>query len=70
MAILKKMATLTKPVRVLGLTGCLDDLGIINTPNMILSNWWFSNMFGSRWKFGPLLFFLRLNIPFLLILIQ
>jgi hypothetical protein len=64
------MATLTNPARVLGLTGCLGDLGIINTPNMIISNWLFSNMSGSGWKFGPLLIFLLLNLPFLLLLIH
>jgi hypothetical protein len=64
------MATLTKPARVLGLTGCLGDLGIINTPNTIISNWLFSNMSGSGWKFGPLLIFLLLNLPFLLLLIH
>jgi hypothetical protein len=49
------MDTLTNPARVLGLTGCLGDLGIINTPSTIISNWLFSNMSGSGWKFGPLL---------------
>jgi hypothetical protein len=68
--ILKKMATLTKPARVLGLTGCLGDLGIINTPSMIISNWWFPNMSGSGWKFRPLFIFLLLNLPFLLLLIH
>jgi hypothetical protein len=58
------MATLTKPARVLGLTGCLGDLGIINTPSMINSNWFLSNMSGSGWKFGPLFIFLLLILFF------
>jgi hypothetical protein len=64
------MATLTKPARVLGLTGCLGDLGIINTPSMINSNWFLSNMSSSGWKFGPFLIFLLLILPFLLLLIH
>jgi hypothetical protein len=51
------MATLTKPTRVLGLTGCLGDLDIINIPSMINNNWFLSNMSGSGWKFGSFLFF-------------
>jgi hypothetical protein len=58
------MATLTKPARVLGLTGCLGDLDIINTPNMINSNWLFSNMFDSGWRFGSLLIFFFLFFLF------
>jgi hypothetical protein len=61
------MATLIKPARVLGLTGCLGDLGTINTPNTIISNWLFSNMFGSGWMFGPFLIFLLLLLPFFLL---
>jgi hypothetical protein len=58
------MATLKKPSRLLGLTGCLGDLGTINTLTTIISNSWFSNMFGSGWKFGSFLVFLLLNLPF------
>jgi hypothetical protein len=36
-AILKKMTTLTNPARVLGLMGCLGDLGIIKTTSTIVS---------------------------------
>jgi hypothetical protein len=64
------MATLAKPSRVLGLTGCLGDLDIINTPSMINSNWLFSNMSGSGWKYGSLFIFLLLILSFLLLLIH
>ena len=66
----RTMATLTKPARVLGLTSCLGDLDIINTPSMINSNWLFSNVFDSGWRFGSLLNFLLLILPFLLLLIH
>jgi hypothetical protein len=59
------MATLTKPARVLGLTGCLGDLDIINTPSMINSNWLFSNMFDSMvGSFDPYLYFFFLFFLF------
>jgi hypothetical protein len=64
------MATLTNPARVLGITGCLGDLGIINTPSTINSNWLFSNMSNSGWKFGPLFIFLLLILPFLLLFLS
>jgi hypothetical protein len=58
------MDTLTNPSRVLGLTRCLGDLGIINTPNMINNNWFLSNMSNSGWKFGPLFIFFFLIFHF------
>jgi hypothetical protein len=64
------MATLTKPGRVLGLTGCLDDLGIINSPSTTNSNWFLSNMSGIGWNLRPLFIFLLLSLPFLLLLIH
>jgi hypothetical protein len=64
------MDTLTNPARVLGLTGCLGDLDIINTPSMINSNWLFSNMFDSGWKFGSFLIFLLLILSFLLLILS
>ena len=64
------MDTLTNPARVLGLTGRLGDIGIINTPNMINSSWFLSNMSDSGWKFGPLFIFLLLILLFLLLLIH
>jgi hypothetical protein len=64
------MATLVKPARVLGITGCLGDLDIINTPSMINSNWFLSNMSSSGWKFVPLLIFILLNLSFIILLIH
>jgi hypothetical protein len=64
------MDTLTKPARVLGLMGYLDELGIINTPNTINNNWFLSNMSDSGWKCGPLFIFIFLLLPFLILLIH
>jgi hypothetical protein len=58
------MATLTKPTRVLGLTSCLGDLDIINTPSTINSNWLFSNMFTVVGGFDPCLSFFFLIFLF------
>jgi hypothetical protein len=58
------MATLTNPARVLGLTSCLGDLDIINTPNTINSNWLFSNMFTVVGGFDPCLSFFFLIFLF------
>jgi hypothetical protein len=69
MEILKKVVTLTNPAREFEFVSCLGRLmNLINIPILINSNWLItSNMSYSGWKFAPLIIFILLNLPFLLI---
>jgi hypothetical protein len=58
------MDTLTNPARVLGLTSCLGDLGMINTLSTIISNGCFPTCLVVVGSLDPCLFFFFLIFLF------